>query len=322
MTYPKVKIQKVCAAFSLPTKVQATAITLFKRFLLGTSLLQHNLKVMMLTSIYVACKVEENYVSAEEFGKGMHEDASRVLNAELTLLSGLSFQLVTYSPYRSIEGFRHDIEEKLGCAGEGEGKLPLTRETLEDCTAAACKIAEKQLLTDAPLMHSPGKLALSALRSAARTLNVEAVLGYVEGVVKQSTEAGEAGSISQSLDAIDELVKVRLPFNFQSMFSHAITFVDSGWFQLHTNLLSHCVCVLFVFCHVQLGGNEPREEVVKDIDRKWKVWRTSNPASKGVDGDGKTDGRESKRHKNASKQEKQQAAQAAHDLEEAALDGP
>ena len=38
-----------------------------------TSLLQHNLKVMMLTTIYVACKVEENYVSAEEFGKGMHE---------------------------------------------------------------------------------------------------------------------------------------------------------------------------------------------------------------------------------------------------------
>jgi hypothetical protein len=28
---------------------------------------------MMLASIYVSCKVEENYVSAEEFGKGMHE---------------------------------------------------------------------------------------------------------------------------------------------------------------------------------------------------------------------------------------------------------
>jgi cyclin ccl1 len=131
--YSKVKIQKVCSAFSLPTKVQATAITLFKRFLLGTSLLQHNMKVMMLTSIYVACKVEENYVSAEEFGKGMHEDASRVLNAELTLLAGLSFQLVTYSPYRSIEGFRHDIEEKLS-AGEEMGKL--TAETLDECVAA------------------------------------------------------------------------------------------------------------------------------------------------------------------------------------------
>jgi len=266
----KVKIQKVCSAFSLPTKVQATAISLFKRFLLGTSLLQHNLKVMMLTSIYVACKVEENYVSAEEFGKGMHEDASRVLNAELTLLAGLSFQLVTYSPYRSIEGFHHDIRRKLSNAGGGEiGKL--TEEKLDECVAVARKIADKQLLTDAPLMHSPGKLALSALRSAARILDLEEVLQYVQGVEKQSIEGGEKGNISQSLDAINELV--------------------------------------------QMGGKEPREEVVKDIDRKLKVWRTSNPAAKGTEGDGKVDGRDGKRHKSASKQ------QEVNNLEEAALDG-
>ena len=98
--YYEAKILKVCAAFGMPSKVQATAVTLFKRFLLGTSLLQHNAKVIMLTAIYCACKVEENYISAEEFCKGMGQDtdASRVLNAELTLLAGLRFQLVTYSP--------------------------------------------------------------------------------------------------------------------------------------------------------------------------------------------------------------------------------
>lgn len=83
-------------------------------------------------------------------------------------------------------------------------------------------------------------------------------------------------------------------------------------------------CVVFMCFLIQLGGNEPREEVVKDIDRKLKVWRTSNPATnKGADagvGKEKTDGREGKRHKSASKQEKHQ--QAVHDLEEAALDDP
>ena len=38
--YYEAKILKVCAAFGMPSKVQATAVTLFKRFLLGTSLLQ------------------------------------------------------------------------------------------------------------------------------------------------------------------------------------------------------------------------------------------------------------------------------------------
>ena len=98
--YYEVKIQKVCQAFSLPTKVRATAVALFKRFLTRTSPLDrsHSLKVTMLTSIYVACKVEENYVSAEEIGKGMQEDHNKVLAAELSILAGLEFQLVTYSP--------------------------------------------------------------------------------------------------------------------------------------------------------------------------------------------------------------------------------
>ena len=141
--YTRCKIQKVCSAFSLPTKIQASAIMFFKRFLLDTrqvfdspikilfsffsphinllvkkpklcsnrsshasiflgecyrfrpslnSLLLHNLKVMMLTSIYVACKVEENYVSAEEFGKGMHEVRGMVNNL-FFFVRGLTFYM-------------------------------------------------------------------------------------------------------------------------------------------------------------------------------------------------------------------------------------
>jgi cyclin H len=247
--------------------VQATAVTLFKRFLLGTSLLQHNLKVMMLTSIYVACKVEENYVSAEEFGKGMHEDASRVLNAELTLLAGLQFQLVTYSPYRAVNGFRCDLEEKTE-RGDLEG--PVTpREKLDECVGLARRTVDKLMLTDAPLMYSPGKLGLAAFRAAGRELGVDALARYVESVKEGKEDADAGGSLDGSLDALDEIVRV--------------------------------------------GGDEPKEEVVRNIDKKLKTWRTSNPTSKGGDGEAKQ-GREGKRHKSASK--------AARDAEDAALDGP
>ena len=64
---------------------------------------------------------------------------------------------------------------------------------------------------------------------------------------------------------------------------------------------------------VRVGGDEPKEEVVRNIDKKLKTWRTSNPTSKGG-GDGEAqEGREVKRHKSASK--------AARDAEDAALDG-
>ena len=62
----------------------------------------------------------------------MHEDASRVLNAELTLLAGLhsssSRVLCT-----AVNGFRWDLEEKTE-RGDLEG--PVTpREKLDECAA-------------------------------------------------------------------------------------------------------------------------------------------------------------------------------------------
>ena len=96
LRYHEHKIQSICAAFSLPRKVKNTAVMLFKRFALAHGVAAHSLKIIMLTSIYVACKVEESYISADEFCKGVREDPARVLAAEVTFLSGLKFQLVCY----------------------------------------------------------------------------------------------------------------------------------------------------------------------------------------------------------------------------------
>jgi cyclin H len=186
-----------------------------------------------------------------------------VLNAELTLLAGLQFQLVTYSPYRAVNGFRCDLEDKTE-RGDLEG--PATpREKLDECVGLARRTVDKLMLTDAPLMYSPGKLGLAAFRAAGRELGVDAVARYVESV----KEGKEDADVDGTLDALDEIVRVE--------------------------------------------GDEPKEEVVRNIDKKLKTWRTSNPTSKGGDGEGK-EGREGKRHKSASK--------AARDAEDAALDGP
>lgn len=264
--YYEAKILKVCAAFGMPSKVQATAVTLFKRFLLGTSLLQHNAKVIMLTAIYCACKVEENYISAEEFCKGMGQDtdASRVLNAELTLLAGLRFQLVTYSPYRALDGFRRDLEAEA----VNDAEVATPSERLDACAAAAREVTDRQMLTDAPLMHAPGRLALAALRSAARQLGVESVTRYVSraGAGGDGAEGAvaDAAAVARSLDEIDEIVAAE--------------------------------------------GKEPNEDVVRDIDKKLKTWRTSNPAPK-AEGE-KGEKREAKRRKSEA---------ATRDAEDAAL---
>ena len=275
--YYEVKIQKVCQAFSLPTKVRATAVALFKRFLTRTSPLErsHSLKVTMLTSIYVACKVEENYVSADEFGKGMQEDSAKVLAAELSILSGLEFQLVTYSPYRAVDGLAREIKPDVS----------------EHLAKAAHAVCDAILLTDAPLIHPPGKLALAALRSAAaNTADESAVkelverlgsgdaslLGDVNAEAVDAAAMDAAADLATDLDAVDALVEAQ--------------------------------------------GSEPDEETARAVDKKLRAWHRGGRSGAGDGGEGEGDGggaREGKRRKSAADERKRKEA-----AEDAALDGP
>lgn len=154
------KIQQVCAAFRLPYKIQATAIMYFKRFYQQWSVMEHDPKNIMLTCIYLACKVEESHVSAEELGKGIQQDPQVVLKNEMIVLQGLEFELIVYTPYRSMEGFIYDMEpfvQRMGSAG---------LEALQELRAVAGRVVDNMMLTDAPLLYPPGQLALAALRIA------------------------------------------------------------------------------------------------------------------------------------------------------------
>ena len=55
--YYQGKMQQVCKALTFPDKVAAAALLFFKRFYLSFSSLDHDPKNIMLTCIYLACKV-------------------------------------------------------------------------------------------------------------------------------------------------------------------------------------------------------------------------------------------------------------------------
>ena len=132
---------------------------------------------------------------------------------------------------------------------------------------------------------------------------VQGVSEYVKGIQDQSTTVGpprKRGSVcSQRRNKITHLICVYLcPCEQEgetAAFSHSLEDISRL---------------------VDEGGDEPKEDIVRDIDRKLKTWRTANPPSK-ADADGtKPERRDGKRLKSATKQSE------AHDAEMAALAGP
>lgn len=94
-------------------------------------------------------------------------------------MQALKFDLITYSPYKAIEGFIEDIKDAAAAAAEGggdgdavaaaagldAGMAGLSEEQVSKAKQAAMSAADALMMSDAPLLHTPGRLALAALRS-------------------------------------------------------------------------------------------------------------------------------------------------------------
>lgn len=194
------KIQVVCGAFKFPHKIQATALTYYKRFYLCWSVMELHPKTVMLTCIYLACKIEENHVSAEELGKGIQQDHRMILDNEMLVLQSLGFDLIVYTPYRSIEGFINDMEDFCHATN---GQVDM----LKDLHQLAILEADKAMITDAPLLYPPGQLALAVLRSANDELRVLDFERYLRSILSRQQSEHSISELIQAFSVIDSLIE-------------------------------------------------------------------------------------------------------------------
>ena len=104
--YFSVKLREFCDKFKppMPNYVKGTSFHYFKRFYLNNSVMNYHPKEILVTAVYLACKVEEFNVSMQQFVanvQGNQERATRIiLNNELLLMQELQFHLTIHNPFR------------------------------------------------------------------------------------------------------------------------------------------------------------------------------------------------------------------------------
>lgn len=194
--YYQSKMQQVCKALTFPDKVAAAALLFFKRFYLTYSSLDHDPKNIMLTCIYLACKIEEAYIGADQFCSLVRQDSQSVLRNELNVLHGLRFDLITHPPLRALQGFFQDLDSWRSTSSEADPALSkLDTGSMNKARGAAQAALDALMLTDAPLLYSPSVVALAALRSGFRKVEVSSSK-YIAHALAQHKAAAtkEAGA--------------------------------------------------------------------------------------------------------------------------------
>jgi len=157
------QMEKICEKFKppMPNYVKGTSFHYFKRFYLKNSMMDYHPKEILVTAVYLACKVEEFNVSMQQFVAnipGNQEKATNViLNNELLLMQELKFHLTIHNPYRAMEGLLIDIKTRYSLADVESWRLEME------------EFLGEVYLTNSIMIYSPSQIALAAIiHSASR----------------------------------------------------------------------------------------------------------------------------------------------------------
>ncbi|WFD32057.1 hypothetical protein MSPP1_003099 [Malassezia sp. CBS 17886] len=175
------RIGRLVRAFSLPPLVEATAMSLMKRFYLRNSTMQFHPKLIMLTSVFLAAKAENYPVSLRRFcdqvngsGKAREGPASMargdvtesiIRDLEFGMVQSLGFELSVHDVHRALYGFILEIQTV---------DTSLTRDELVAFAGAVQPVLHLARLTDAEFIYAPAQIALAACWMSAAPRNVQA----------------------------------------------------------------------------------------------------------------------------------------------------
>jgi cyclin H len=97
---------------------------------------------------------------------------AEILTAELVLLAGINFDLMCFHPYKAVLAFTEDLRTFLKTAKGrtlasfiGEDRAVIGQD-LKEMHDGARSIIDDVLVSDVPLMYSPGQIGMAALMVA------------------------------------------------------------------------------------------------------------------------------------------------------------
>ncbi|EPB78730.1 cyclin ccl1 [Ancylostoma ceylanicum] len=181
--------------------VRWTAYAYFKRLFLGWSVMEASPKIVMMACFYLAMKVEEFYVTIDEFVANLksgtpEQNTTRILGLEPEIMRALRYQITIHCPFRPFEG--HLVEMKT--------RMLLLNFNVETIREPADQFFRKALLSDVMLMYPPSQIALAALKYGLDSLgkSPDVLAEFLQKLM--GVEDDWKGMHGDALQTIDKLI--------------------------------------------------------------------------------------------------------------------
>lgn len=198
-------------------KVSATASLLFRRFYLSNSVMMHDPKTMLAAAAFLAAKVEDCMLDVRYLEMGTKEmnapvPVNDILDAEIKLIKGVDFDLLVFSPYKTILSITEDLRTYLKSErgrglvkwNKGQQQRQLVGEDLRPTHDKAMKLTDDVIVSDIPLMYAPGEVGMASLIVANEDVCKESNGGEKGGDKTESPEIDIMGYVRSRFEDTDE----------------------------------------------------------------------------------------------------------------------
>lgn len=199
-------------------KVPATAAMLLHRFYLSNSVMVHDPKTIMVSAAFLASKVEDAMTDGRYLEEGTNlmnapVSLSEIIHAEIHLLSGVNFKLLCFHPYKAVLAITEDLRtylksEKGGTLvqfPDGSNRL-IVGQDLKLMHDEAQSIVNDVVVSDIPMLYTPGQIGLAALKVANDQLAGKEGIPHIDiiGYISQRFETVDIAKMSSLLTEIGD----------------------------------------------------------------------------------------------------------------------
>lgn len=172
--YFATKIFDYCLYFNLPRPVTVCAVTYFKRFFLRKSVLDNDVKRILMVCIFLATKTQHEPLSLDAFLAKIPNSPPRnqVLPLEIVVSQGIDFAYFVHDPYIALHGLFLDFQSVM--------QDPKSVQELYALLDTAEKMIHDSFLSDVHFIFKPSQIALAALVQSCHGQLLETINKYID----------------------------------------------------------------------------------------------------------------------------------------------
>ncbi|ORY50475.1 cyclin-like protein [Rhizoclosmatium globosum] len=197
--------------------VHATAVSLFKRFYLKQAIFNYDPKIILMTCIFLASKIENSYLELKDIlakvPASQRPSEEVIKETELVVADTIGFQFMVHQVKWPLHGLFLDLQTYFASIHQSQEPRKQAIQNLVLIYNRACELAKIAISSDLQFTHYPSQIALGSFLMASTELDLlKSELNQYISYRIDWVDVGTIAALHTKLEGVADAIKAQQEF--------------------------------------------------------------------------------------------------------------